>query len=394
MYITTDEQLKELCDTLRGSEMLALDTEFVRERTYFHRLGLIQVANDEVSAAIDPITINDLEPFLEIIKDPKVLKVFHAARQDLEIFYRLCGMAVRPVFDTQIAAALVGWGSQISFAKIVHKVSKKHICKAHRYTDWCRRPLSEGQIEYALDDVRYLGPVYKRLNSLMNKMDRKEWIVGEFQCLEDPKNFQPSDPNKQFLKLKNIRSFKPRALSVLRELAAWRELEARSRDCLAKSIIRDETLIELARSAPKTMEGLRSLRGFYQKEAARSGKVILETIERGLNVPDSECPRLPESDGYTAPRGLEEILAAGVQVRAEEMKIEANVLADRKQIHDFVKCFERNQDLEEHFLFQSWRKECIGETLASLLHGRTALVIGQDRKAQLMKVESNGIHSE
>jgi len=367
--------------------MLAIDTEFVRERTYFHRLGLIQVASDKICAAIDPITVPDLNPFLEIIRKPEILKVFHAAKQDLEIFYRLCGEAIHPIFDTQIAASLVGWGAQISFAKIVQKVSKKHICKAHRYTDWCRRPLSPGQIEYALDDVRYLTPVYWKLNSVVKKLNRQDWVRGEMLFLEDPKSFQLNDPKKQFTRLKNIRSLKPKQLAVLRDITAWREIEAQERDTLPKSIIRDETLLELARSSPADMDGLKSLRGFHQKEISRSGKTLLKIIEDGKNCPEAQCPELPSTDSYTAPKGIEEILAAGVQIRSEELRIEPNILADRKQIHDFVKCYDREENIEDHFLFQSWRRKCIGETLYSILDGRLALSVGPQKKVELIARE-------
>ena len=176
MYITTEDELAILCEKLKTCEVLALDTEFVRERTYFHRLGLIQVAGDDVCAAIDPILISDLSPFLDIIRNPKVIKIFHASRQDLEILVRLTGEVITPVFDTQVAAALVGWGSQISFAKIVQKVLNKKIQKTETYTDWCRRPLSQSQIDYALDDARFLLPVYKKLIQVLTKMDRLSWI--------------------------------------------------------------------------------------------------------------------------------------------------------------------------------------------------------------------------
>ncbi|PIQ98965.1 MAG: ribonuclease D [Nitrospinae bacterium CG11_big_fil_rev_8_21_14_0_20_45_15] len=396
IYIENEEQLLDFCEKIQDSKMLAIDTEFVRERTYFHRLGLIQVASDDVCAAIDPISVPDLTPFLEIIKKPEILKVFHAAKQDLEIFYKLCGEAIGPIFDTQIAASLVGWGAQISFAKIVQKVSKKHICKAHRYTDWCRRPLSTGQIEYALDDVRYLTPVFWKLNAVVKKLNREEWVRGEMLYLENPKSFQLNDPQKQFLRLKNIRSLNPKQLAVLREITAWRELEAQSRDTLPKSIIRDETLLEVGRSTPTDMEGLRSLRGFHHKEIARSGKVLLKLIEDGLNCPDDQCPELPNADSYTAPKGVEELLAAGVQIRSEELRIEPNVLADRKQIHDFVKCYDRNENFENHFLFQSWRKKCIGETLCGILEGRVVLAVGPQKKVELVSRESelSGVASE
>ncbi len=180
MYLTTEKDLADFCDQLKSSPTLAVDTEFVRERTYYHKLGLIQVSDGMRCAAIDPIHIPNLDPFLDLIRNQNTVKVFHAARQDLEILYRLCNETIQPVFDTQIAASVVGWGSQISFAKIVNKVLGKKIDKSETYTDWCRRPLSERQIEYALDDVRLLFPVYENLKKILKRLDREEWLQGEF----------------------------------------------------------------------------------------------------------------------------------------------------------------------------------------------------------------------
>ena len=375
MYVTSQEGLNSLCEQLSSCEMIAIDTEFVREKTYFHRLGLIQVAGGDVCAAIDPISIPDLQPFLQIVRSPNVLKVFHAGRQDLEIMFRLCGEAVAPVFDTQIAASLVGWGAQISFAKIVHKAIGKKIHKGETYTDWCRRPLTQNQINYALDDARFLVPVYEKLVSQLKKRNRLDWVQGEFHALEDPENFVLPDPRKQFLRVKNIRNLYPRNLGVLRELAAWRENEARTRDCLAKSVIRDEPLLEIARILPSKIDTLEGVRGVNRREISKNGNEILSAIKRGLDVPDEELPVLPENDGYSTNRGVEELLAAYVQIRSEELHIEPTILAQRKHIHEFVKWYEQKKDMDDHFLFQGWRKDCIGSNLLSILKGETGLYI-------------------
>jgi ribonuclease D len=375
MYVTNQDDLKALCERLSSCEMLAIDTEFVREKTYFHRLGLIQVAGGDDCAAIDPILVGDLQPFLQVIRSPKILKVFHAGKQDLEILFRLCDEAIYPVFDTQIAASLVGWGAQISFAKIVHKAIGKKIHKGETYTDWCRRPLTKNQITYALDDVRFLVPVYEKLVRQLKKRNRLDWLQGEFHALENPQNFILPDPRKQFMRVKNIRNLNSRNLAVLRELAAWREDEARTRDCLAKSVIRDEPLLEIARILPKSCDVLSGIRGINHREVSKNGDKILAAIERGLEVPKDEQPVLPESDGYSTNRGVEELLAAYVQIRSEELHIEPTILAQRKQIHEFVKWYEQKKNLDEHFLFQGWRKECIGDNLLSILKGEMGLYI-------------------
>ena len=389
MYLTTDQGLADFCDHLNSSPVLAIDTEFVRERTYYHKLGLIQVSDGTHCAAIDPIHISNLEPFLNLVRNQNTVKVFHAARQDLEILHRLCDGVIQPVFDTQIAASVVGWGSQISFAKIVNKVLGKKIDKSETYTDWCRRPLSERQIEYALDDVRLLFPVYENLKKVLKRLNREEWLQGEFIQLEDPDNFKAPNLEKLYMRIKNIRTLAPKNFAIICELVQWREKEAQVRDCLAKNIVRDESLLELARKAPIDSEGLSRIRGLHKNEITRSKKNILAAIQRGLNLPLDQIPKLPEFEIYKPPPGIEEMLSAFVQIRAETLKIEPSVLADRKKINDFVKCFDQKLSLENHPLFCGWRKQAIGNQLYLALTGEMALAIGKNGKLVNFSVDSN-----
>jgi len=294
---------------------------------------------------------------------------------------------ITPVFDTQVAAALVGWGAQISFAKIVQKVTGKKIQKTETYTDWCRRPLRQSQIDYALDDARFLLPVYEKLRQVLKKMNRQDWIQAEFANLEKPQVYELPDPRQQFLKIKNVRSLRRKNLAVLVELAAWREEQAIQRDSLPKSVVRDEPLLEIARSLPKKPDDLANIRGFHRKEVSKSGSAILSAVKKGLATPDDQIPELPEFDGYSTGKGVEELLAAYIQIRSEELKIEPSVLAHRKRIHDFVKCFERKENLDEHFLMQGWRKEYVGDLLMSILDGSKAMVIGENGKVQLIPAD-------
>ena len=389
MYLTTDQGLADFCDHLNSSPVLAIDTEFVRERTYYHKLGLIQVSDGTHCAAIDPIHISNLEPFLNLVRNQSTVKVFHAARQDLEILHRLCDGVIQPVFDTQIAASVVGWGSQISFAKIVNKVLGKKIDKSETYTDWCRRPLSERQIEYALDDVRLLFPVYENLKKVLKRLNREEWLQGEFIQLEDPDNFKAPNLEKLYMRIKNIRTLAPKNFAIICELVQWREKEAQVRDCLAKNIVKDESLLELARKAPIDSKGLSRIRGLHKNEITRSKKNILAAIQRGLNLPLDQIPKLPEFEIYKPPPGIEEMLSAFVQIRAETLKIEPSVLADRKKINDFVKCFDQKLSLENHPLFCGWRKQAIGNQLYLALTGEMALAIGKNGKLVNFSVDSN-----
>jgi len=387
MYITTEDQLVDFCRQLDGCEWLAIDTEFVREKTYSIHLGLIQIGGNGVYAAIDPIAVKAIDPLLEIIENPDILKVFHAGKQDLEILYRLCGAAVKPVFDTQVAASLLGWGAQISFAKAVYKTTGKKIDKTETYTDWCRRPLSANQIEYALDDVRFLVPVYENILARLKKLDRMDWVQDEFRSLEDPKIYKPPEPRQQFLRIKNIRGLKPRNLAVLVEIAAWREEEAMRRDCHPKSVIRDEPLLEVARLLPKELGVLASIRGFHQREVSRCGEEILRVVRKGLAVPKDQFPVLPETASYSTNPGVEGLLGAYIQSRSEELKIEPTVLADRGQIRDFVKYYEQNKKLDGNGLLKGWRKDLIGSSLASILQGGMGLAVGKDGKIRLIPTD-------
>ena len=380
MYLTTDESLVCFCDQLKLSSVLAIDTEFVRERTYYHKLGLIQVSNGTVCAAIDPIHITNLKPFLDLVRNQNTVKVFHAARQDLEILYRLCGETIQPIFDTQIAASVVGWGAQISFAKIVTKVLGKKIDKSETYTDWCRRPLSNSQIEYALDDVRLLFPVYEELKKVLQELKREEWLQGEFKAFDNIVNLETPNLEKLYMRIKNVRTLSPQKFAVICELVSWREKEAQFRDCLAKSIVRDESLLELARKSPDNVQGLELIRGLHKNEIGRSKQMILAAIQRGLNLPLNKIPKLPELDVYKPHPGVEEMLSAFVQIRAEQLKIEPSVLAGRKTINDFVRYFDKKLDIKKHPLLCGWRKNAIGDQLHSALKGEKAIAIGDKGK--------------
>jgi ribonuclease D len=389
MYVTTDRELPDLIQKLENCKILAVDTEFVREKTYFHRLGLIQIGGDGVCGAVDPISVKNLDPLLDLLKRRDKIKVFHAGKQDLEILFRLTGEVVQPVFDTQIAASMVGWGAQISFAKIVKRVTGKKINKSETYTDWCRRPLRQSQIDYALDDVRYLIPVYHKLVKQLEKLNRSDWVEEEHRDLIDPANFELPDPHRQYLKVKNFRTLRPQSMAVLRELAAWREEQAMKRDCLAKSIVRDEPLLEIARSLPNSRKAIAEIRGVNSREVSSNGDEILKLIKKGLSTPEDQYPHIPDSSHYSTGRGVEELLAAFVQIRSEVLKIEPHMLADRKMIHSFVEFHEKKEDLEKHPLFHGWRKELIGSDLHLLLEGERGLSINHDGKVHLIHPPEN-----
>ncbi|MGP0630640.1 ribonuclease D [Nitrospina sp. 32_T5] len=389
MYVTTESGLADLIAQLQDCDQLAIDTEFVREKTYFHRLGLVQLACDGICAAIDPIAVPNLDPLIDLLKRRDILKVFHAGKQDLEILYRLAGEVIEPVFDTQVAAAMIGWGAQISFAKLVKRATGKRLHKNETYSDWCRRPLSPNQIEYALDDVRFLVPVYEKIVAQLKKLNRLDWVQEELKSLTDPEQFELPDPQNQFMRVKNVRTLKPKQMAVLREVAAWREKEARRRDCLAKFIIRDETLLQMARQCPETPRQLQDLRGMNGKEIQNHGDTLVKLIQKGRSIPEDEYPELPEGTSYATTRGVEELLAAYVQIRSEELRIEPHILADRKLIHSFVRFHEQEDNLDEHPLFHGWRKHLIGRDLHMILEGEQGLIINKKGRVGLINPQPN-----
>ena len=225
VYVTNVGELRELVSRLRTAPVVGIDTEFMRERTYFARLCLVQLASDDVSAIVDPLAIDDLSPLCELLSDPAVTKVLHAGSQDLEIFYRICGLAAAPIFDTQVAATLAGFPQQVGYGALVQEVFGVKLDKGDSYTDWAKRPLTDTQVEYALNDVRYLPEMYRRLTAQLADGGRTEWLSADFERLADPATYEIV-PEEQWRRVKRISSLNRRQLAVAREVAAWRENQA------------------------------------------------------------------------------------------------------------------------------------------------------------------------
>ena len=288
--ITTTDDLAAFCKPLAATEFIAVDTEFMRERTYWPKLCLAQVAGPDDAAAIDALAEGiDLAPLDELMANAKVLKVFHAARQDLEIFYLRMNKVPQPLFDTQIAAMVCGHGEAASYESLATKLAKAKIDKSSRFTDWSRRPLSERQISYALSDVTHLRVVYEKLRRQLEKSGRLSWITEEVAVLNDPATYR-ADPEQAWRRLKP-RGASPRLLGTLKEVAAWRERTAQRIDIPRQRLLRDEQLLEIASHAPKTTEDLAMTRGLGRGFAEGwQGREIMEAIERARTMPDAEVP--------------------------------------------------------------------------------------------------------
>ena len=378
--ITTTDDLAAFCTPLANAEFVAVDTEFMRERTYWPKLCLAQVAGPEEAAAIDALAEGiDLAPLDELMANPKVIKVFHAARQDLEIFYLRMNKVPTPLFDTQVAAMVCGHGEAASYETLATKLAKAKIDKSSRFTDWSRRPLSERQITYALSDVTHLRVVYEKLRQQLEKTDRLSWIAEEMSVLNDPATYR-ADPELAWRRLKP-RGASPRLLGVLKEVAAWRERTAQRIDIPRQRLIRDEQLLEIASHAPKTMEELALTRGLGRGFAEGwQGREIMEAIERARNVPEAELPtrdRHPEQ--LRAPGAVVDLLRTLLRLKAEEAGVAARLVANADEL-DRLAAGKRDAPV-----LRGWRNEVFGRDAVDLIEGRLALSLDGEH-AKLLPV--------
>jgi len=383
VYVTSVEELERLVTQLRKAPAVGIDTEFMRERTYFARLCLIQLATDDVAAIVDPLVVNDLSPLCALFEDRSVTKVLHAGSQDLEIFYRICKVAAAPVFDTQVAATLAGFPQQVGYGALVQEVFEVKLDKGDSYTDWAKRPLSDTQVEYALNDVRYLPEMYRRLMAQLEGGGRVDWLAADFERLADPATYEVV-PEEQWRRVKRISSLNRRQLAVAREVAAWRENQAMKRDVPKRWVLGDESIVEVARRMPKSAEELKDIRGVADKVGKGAVSGLLAAVAIGVKVPDDELPsiarrrRLPgDVDGAV------DLMIALVRLRAREHGVAMPLLASRDDLERLA-----GGDREGHPLLEGWRKAMVGSELVELLDGRLTLSLA-DGHLRVVKISSS-----
>lgn len=376
-YIDNTQKLNDLLARLEHAEWVTLDTEFIREKTYYPRLCLIQIASTDVLACIDPLQIPDLQPFLQWLRDPRRIKVLHAAWQDLEIFYHLGnGELPAPIFDTQIAAAVLGMGDQLGYGRLVENLLGVVLDKSQSRTDWSRRPLTPAQLEYAIDDVRYLRDVYQQLRQQLEKLGRLKWLDKPFQKLADP-NTYAIDPRSSWERVRGLQILKPHQLAILREIAAWREERALHKDIPRRWILSDEILLDMARMQPDSAQGLRHIRGLGDEQIERHGGEWLSCIARGKAIPKSEYPQLPRRRKLDANMSVvADLLMALLNQIANEHGISAQMIATRQQIEKM---------LEEGrvTLADDWRGALVNDVFTAVLSGKTSIRI-QDQRVVLV----------
>jgi ribonuclease D len=373
--ITDTAALVRFCDAQRGASFVAVDTEFMRERTYWPILCLVQVAGPIEAAAIDPLAPGiDLTPLLALMADENILKVFHAARQDVEIFFNLSGTVPKPLFDTQIAAMVCGFGDAASYETLVGKLAQASLDKSSRFTDWSRRPLTERQIRYALSDVIHLRTVYEGLQQRLASNGRAAWFTEDMAQLADPATYR-SEPSEAWRRFRWRGRVDPRFFGVLREVAAWRETAARQRNLPRGRIMRDEAVLEIAAHTPKTTEALGRSRSLGKGVAeGRLGNEILEAVQRGLA--NSKALEVPPSRADTPPGlgPLIELLRVLLKQRCEEHQVAQRLVATAEDLEAIAA-----DDRASVPALLGWRYDIFGKDALALKHGRLALTVRRNR---------------
>lgn len=381
--VTTTDQLAQAVRELSVHPYVTVDTEFLREQTFWPELCLIQLAGPGVELIVDPLAPDlDLKPFFELMANKAVVKVFHAARQDIEIVYSEAGLIPAPVFDTQVAAMVCGFGESVSYVNLVKKVTGKDLDKSSRFTDWSRRPLSEKQLTYALGDVTHLRDVYLHLKTELEVSGRSAWLSEEMDELTDTKTYE-SDPENAWRRLK-LRVKNRKALAVLMELAAWRDRLAQAQDVPRGRILRDEALYDIANQAPTSTEQLGELRtlsdGFSRSARA---KEIIEAVKRGLARDFKLLPPLPQGQPLSAEATATlELLKVLLKASAARHRVAPRLIADSGDLEAIA--VEAEPDVPA---MKGWRRQLFGEDAQRLKRGELALTLS---KGEVLTIPANG----
>lgn len=380
MLITDQDALEAFCATLKSEEFITVDTEFLREKTYYPKLCLIQIGcADGRAAAIDPLAKGiDLKPVMDLLFDEEILKVLHAARQDLEIFFNLTGKVVHPFFDTQIAAMVCGYGDSIGYESLVRNITGGKLDKSVQYTNWSHRPLSDKQINYALGDVTHLVDIYYQLSRELDKRGRTSWVFEEEAVLADPDTYD-LDPYSVWKKIK-VKSPKPQVLAILRDIAAWREVRAQDKNLPKSWVLRDETLADMAAQAPRDQKALKKIRNFPADLVEhRIGGELLDIISAVLKTDPSSWPEVKRSKPPTARvQATVEILKLLLKLQAAEQEVAGKLIANAADLEAIAK----DDDADVPAL-KGWRREVFGEEAIAMKHGKLAIGLKGDKVVKI-----------
>ena len=366
--ITESKLLAQYCNKWQSAEYVTVDTEFMREHTYWPKLCLNQVGGPDESVIIDPLAEKlDLAPFFNLLGNKNILKVFHAARQDVELFHHLTGQLPAPLFDTQLAAMACGFGDSVGYEKLAARLANVQIDKTSRFTDWARRPLTDYQLLYAVADVSHLRPIYDHLSAQLENNGRRSWIDEEMEILTNPATYE-NPPEEAWRRVK-VRNGKPRFLAILREVAAWREREAQHRDVPRNRVIREEAMTEIAAHAPTNVDELARVRAISQKVAEGDmGRAILKAVDHALSLDKNFYPSPPKK--VEKPQGLApllDLLKVLLKMRCEQSGVAQKLVATVSNLEQFAAGDKSSP------LLRGWRRELFGELGLALKEGRVAL---------------------
>ena len=368
MYIANQEDLEAFAKRAMRSSVLAIDTEFLREKTYYAKLCLLQLATDDETAIVDPFEVEDLRVLAPLLENESVVKLFHAGGQDLEILLREVGVLPRPLFDTQVAAALLGHTQQIGYAALVHAECGVTLKKIDSFTDWSRRPLSDSQLEYAADDVAYLPRMYERMRAQLVELGRLTWLDRDFEDLADPKRYATNE-RERYRRLKRVSQLSRRQLAAAREVAAWRELEAQRRDVPRKWVVTDEQIVEACKREARTIDELFMVRGMSDRLSTKDARCVVALMSSALDAPPDAWPE-PDRCGKNEPNVDAELdlMCALVRLRAKQNGVAFPTLASHDDLARVARGYREGVDV-----LRGWRRSLVGEELLRLLEGKIAL---------------------
>ena len=393
--ITNTQELEQICTRLAKHSFITIDTEFLRETTFWPQLCVIQLASSEEAVAIDALAPGlDLAAFFALMQNEAVTKVFHAARQDIEIIWHLARIIPTPLFDTQVAAMVCGFGDQVSYGELVQTLCHVQLDKSSRFTDWTKRPLSRMQIDYAIADVTHLREVYQILRARLEREERLDWVDSEMAVLKAPATYE-QHPDRAWEKLRN-RARKPRDLALIMELAAWREREAQARDVPRSRVLKDDILVEIAYAAPQNLEALMQLRyvarGFDKSSFAQG---VVDAVQRGLTIDMKTLPKLERRKGNKNTGAIIELLKVLLRHVADQNNVAVRMLATSDELDAIAL-----DDEADVPALTGWRHKIFGQYALDLKHGRLALGVeggkvvliarGGDDKASLSETDKLG----
>jgi ribonuclease D len=385
--VSSGKALRRTVEEVRSGGLMALDTEFLRERTYRSKLCLVQIATSQGLCLIDPLARVDLTPVAHLIADPAVEVVVHAGRQDLELFYERFGALPANVFDVQIAAGFVGHGASLPYARVVEIVLGRRLVKGESYSDWCKRPLTDSQLRYAADDVAWLLEVADRLKRELSARERTQWAAEEMRILERRRTYEV-DPSESWRRVGGRGGLPASKLAVLREVARWREETAMRRDLPRGWVVKDPTLIEIARRGPRDLAGLKAIRGMSAAEANRSGAELLAAVAAGTRSGPIEEPEVLPRWAQVRARMISGLADALVRARSERAEVAAELVATRGELESLIAdVVTRSLDGDGggHRLLTGWRRALAGEAVLDLARGRIG-VRASDRPPYIEEV--------